>query len=117
MQGQGFLTKNGKTAIERSYGRLVAKGELTQAAADGYLAKVQTGELELAVDADLLVARQWSRICKSRGKSFKGWAASAMSDAYSFTTNTSSLPIKEIGKGLSRSLMGMHFFNPAPAMK
>ena len=34
-----------------------------------------------------------------------------------FTTNTSSLPIRAIGEGLSRPLIGMHFFNPAPVMK
>lgn len=32
-------------------------------------------------------------------------------------TNTSSLPIQTIGDGLSRPLIGMHFFNPAPVMK
>ena len=30
-----------------------------------------------------------------------------------FASNTSSLSITEIGKGLSRPLVGMHFFNPA----
>lgn len=34
-----------------------------------------------------------------------------------FATNTSSLPIQAIGEGLSRPLIGMHFFNPAPVMK
>jgi 3-hydroxybutyryl-CoA dehydrogenase len=34
-----------------------------------------------------------------------------------FATNTSSLSITEIGAGLDRPVVGMHFFNPAPAMK
>ncbi len=34
-----------------------------------------------------------------------------------FASNTSSLSITEIGKGLSRPLVGMHFFNPADRMK
>ena len=34
-----------------------------------------------------------------------------------FASNTSSLSITEIGKGLSRPLIGMHFFNPADRMK
>ena len=34
-----------------------------------------------------------------------------------FASNTSSLSITEIGKGLTRPLIGMHFFNPADRMK
>lgn len=34
-----------------------------------------------------------------------------------FATNTSSLPIQSIGRGIRRPLVGMHFFNPAPVMK
>ena len=34
-----------------------------------------------------------------------------------FATNTSSLSITEIGAGLDRPVIGMHFFNPAPVMK
>ncbi len=34
-----------------------------------------------------------------------------------FATNTSSLSLTEISKGMSRAVVGMHFFNPAPVMK
>ena len=34
-----------------------------------------------------------------------------------FATNTSSLSITEIGAGIDRPVIGMHFFNPAPVMK
>ncbi len=34
-----------------------------------------------------------------------------------FATNTSSLSITEIGAGLDRPMIGMHFFNPADRMK
>ena len=34
-----------------------------------------------------------------------------------FASNTSSLSITEIGKGINRPVVGMHFFNPAPVMK
>ena len=34
-----------------------------------------------------------------------------------FATNTSSLSITEMGNGLDRPLVGMHFFNPADRMK
>ena len=34
-----------------------------------------------------------------------------------FASNTSSLSITEIGAGLEKPVIGMHFFNPAPVMK
>ncbi len=34
-----------------------------------------------------------------------------------FATNTSSLSITELGRGLERPVIGMHFFNPAETMK
>ena len=34
-----------------------------------------------------------------------------------FASNTSSLSITEIGNGLNRPMIGMHFFNPADRMK
>ena len=34
-----------------------------------------------------------------------------------FASNTSSLSITEIGKGVNRPVVGMHFFNPADRMK
>ena len=38
-------------------------------------------------------------------------------DTCVFASNTSSLSITEIGNGLSRPMIGMHFFNPADRMK
>jgi 3-hydroxybutyryl-CoA dehydrogenase len=34
-----------------------------------------------------------------------------------FATNTSSISITELGIGISRPMVGMHFFNPVPSMK
>ena len=34
-----------------------------------------------------------------------------------FASNTSSLSITEIGSGIAKPIIGMHFFNPAPVMK
>ena len=46
----------------------------------------------------------------------RGKMEQAAADAI-FATNTSSLSITEIGAGLDRPMIGMHFFNPAPVMK
>lgn len=34
-----------------------------------------------------------------------------------FASNTSSLSVTEMSNGLSRPVIGMHFFNPAPVMQ
>lgn len=49
-------------------------------------------------------------------QTFKELAAICKADCV-FATNTSSLSITEIGAGLDRPVIGMHFFNPAPVMK
>ena len=49
-------------------------------------------------------------------QTFKELGAICKADCI-FATNTSSLSITEIGAGLDRPVIGMHFFNPAPVMK
>ncbi len=49
-------------------------------------------------------------------QTFKELQSICKADAM-FATNTSSLSITEIGAGLDRPVVGMHFFNPAPVMK
>ena len=49
-------------------------------------------------------------------KTFKELDAICKPEAI-FATNTSSLSITEIDKGIGRPVIGMHFFNPAPVMK
>ena len=49
-------------------------------------------------------------------QTFKELGAICKADCV-FATNTSSLSITEIGAGLDRPVIGMHFFNPAPVMK
>lgn len=53
---------------------------------------------------------------KLKKELFKDLQGICKADAI-FATNTSSLSITEIGQGLDRPVVGMHFFNPAPVMK
>lgn len=114
-KGRESSERNGKDALEKSLSRLVTKGKMEQARADRILEKIVIGPKSILHDADLIVEavsenleikqavfRELDGICKQKCV---------------FATNTSSLPIKAVGEGLSRPMIGMHFFNPAPVMK
>lgn len=107
-----------KVRIAKSLERSVAKGRLTAGAQDETLARITAaGSLEsfsgvdLAVEAvaeDLLVKQQLfatlDKVCRPGAV---------------LATTTSSLPVVSIARATSRpeDVIGMHFFNPAPAMK
>jgi 3-hydroxybutyryl-CoA dehydrogenase len=104
--------------LARSLDRSVAKGRLTQEQRDAALARVTAAgsldafaEVDLAVEAvaeDLAVKQQLfatlDKVCKPGAV---------------LATTTSSLPVIAIATSTSRpqDVIGMHFFNPAPAMK
>ncbi|WP_299538244.1 3-hydroxyacyl-CoA dehydrogenase family protein [uncultured Streptomyces sp.] len=107
-----------KARIAKSLDRSVAKGRMTGEARDGALARVTAAgsldafaEVDLAVEAvaeDLLVKQQLfgtlDKVCKPGAV---------------LATTTSSLPVVAVARATSRpqDVVGMHFFNPAPAMK
>ncbi|MFI6962890.1 3-hydroxyacyl-CoA dehydrogenase family protein [Streptomyces sp. NPDC050255] len=107
-----------KVRIAKSLERSVAKGRLTAGARDETLARITAaGSLDsfsgvdLAVEAvaeDLLVKQQLfatlDKVCRPGAV---------------LATTTSSLPVVSIARATSRpeDVIGMHFFNPAPAMK
>lgn len=105
----------GKNKIAAAFAKRVAKGKMCQEDADRILSKITTGVKDICGDCDLIVEaaienmeikkqtfRELDKICKPE---------------CIFTTNTSSLSITEIGAGIDRHVVGMHFFNPAPVMK
>ena len=106
---------NGKAKITKSLNRLVAKGKMDQAKADGILAKITTGTNEIVADCDLVVEAALEKMDVKKNL-FKDLSKICKPDTL-FATNTSSLSITEIGSGLDRPVCGMHFFNPAPVMK
>ncbi|MGW2281308.1 3-hydroxyacyl-CoA dehydrogenase family protein [Streptomyces sp. NPDC001770] len=107
-----------KGRIAKSLERSVAKGRLTSEARDETLARITPAgsldafaEVDLAVEAvaeDLLVKQQLfatlDKVCKPGAV---------------LATTTSSLPVVSVARATSRpqDVVGMHFFNPAPAMK
>ena len=100
----------GKAKIAKGFEKRVAKGKMEQAAADAILAKITTGTKEICGDCDLIIEAAIENMA------IKELQAICKADAM-FATNTSSLSITEIGAGLDRPVIGMHFFNPAPVMK
>ena len=106
---------NGKKKIAKGFEKRIAKGKLTQEAADAVLAKITTGVKTICTDCDLVVEAALENM-QIKKQTFKELQDICKADCI-FATNTSSLSITEIGAGLDRPVIGMHFFNPAPVMK
>ena len=106
---------NGKKKIAKGFEKRIAKGKMTQEAADANLSKITTGVKDICTDCDLVVEAALENM-EVKKQTFKELQAICKKDCM-FATNTSSLSITEIGAGLDRPVIGMHFFNPAPVMK
>lgn len=106
---------NGKNRIAKGLNKLVEKGKVTQEYADGILAKITTGVKDICTDADLVVEAALE-VMEVKQQTFKELQDIVPANCI-FATNTSSLSITEIGAGLDRAVIGMHFFNPANRMK
>ena len=106
---------NGKARIEKGLSKLVAKGKVAQEAADSILGKITTGTKDICTDAELIVEAALE-VMSVKQQTFKELQDIVPANCI-FATNTSSLSITEIGAGLDRPVIGMHFFNPANRMK
>ena len=106
---------NGKKKIAKGFEKRIAKGKMTQEAADAVLAKITTGVKTICTDCDLVVEAALENM-QIKKQTFKELQDICKADCI-FATNTSSLSITEIGAGLDRPVIDMHFFNPAPVMK
>ena len=106
---------NGKNKIAKGFEKRIAKGKMEQAEADAILGSITTGTKEICADCDLVIEAAIENM-EIKKQTFKELDEICKADAI-FATNTSSLSITEIGAGLKRPMIGMHFFNPAPVMK
>ncbi|MEU6755258.1 3-hydroxybutyryl-CoA dehydrogenase [Streptomyces sp. NPDC046685] len=107
-----------KAAIGKSLGRAVSKGRLTQDGAEQTLARITpAGSLDAFSDVDLAV----EAVAEDLGVKQELFAAldKVCKPGAVLATTTSSLPVIAIARVTSRpqDVIGMHFFNPAPAMK
>ena len=108
--------EGGKDKIAKGYARLVEKGKMTQEKVDGILNSITPGLKEdLCADCDLIVEAAFENM-EVKKTTFAELDKICKPECV-FASNTSSLSITEIGAGVNRPVIGMHFFNPAPVMK
>ena len=108
--------EGGKDKIVKGYAKLVEKGKLTQEQVDKITSSITPGLKEdICADCDLIVEAAFEDM-NVKQTTFKELDAICKADCV-FAPNTSSLSITEIGKGVNRPVVGMHFFNPADRMK
>lgn len=103
--------------IERSLGRQVAKEKRTQADADAILARISTTtELGGLRSCDLIIESVVEDL-PTKLAIFAELGGIAKDGAL-LATNTSTLPVIEMAAASGRpdAVVGIHFFNPAPAM-
>ncbi|MFF3389351.1 3-hydroxyacyl-CoA dehydrogenase family protein [Streptomyces sp. NPDC002669] len=107
-----------KARIAKSLERSVAKGRLTEGARDEALGRITAaGSLDAFADVDLAVEAVAEDLAVKQ-QLFRTMDKVCRPGAVLATT-TSSLPVVAIARATSRpqDVIGMHFFNPAPAMK
>ena len=114
-KGRASSEHTGKESIYAAFEKLIQKGKMKQDEENAFLSKIITGPIENAGYADILVEAVSERLETKRAVFKK--LDEICNEKTIFTTNTSSLPIQMLGEGLSRPLLGMHFFNPAPVMQ
>lgn len=108
---------NGKAMVKKGFDKRIAKGKMAQEDADRILAKIQCGLNEQATDPDLVVEAALE-VMQLKKDCFKQLQEEIVKNENCiYASNTSSLSITEIGAGLAKPIVGMHFFNPAPVMK
>lgn len=114
---QEFVDR-GLANIEKGLARRVEKGKMSQEEVDAILAKITTStSYDDAKDVDLIIEAATENE-KIKLDIFRQLDEIAKEDTI-LATNTSSLSITKIGAVTKRpdKVIGLHFFNPVPAMK
>jgi len=109
------FAEKGKSNIAAALDRLVKKGKLSQTEVDQILSRITPALKEELSDCDLIVEAAVENM-KLKKELFQELNTICKEDTL-FASNTSSLSLTELSNGLGRSVIGMHFFNPAPVMK
>ena len=105
-------------AIEKGLEKVVARGKMTADDAAALVARIRIAD-DLAGAADCqFVIEAVVEDAAAKQELFGQLNAICPRDTV-FATNTSSLSVRELGEagGRPQRFLGLHFFNPAPAMK
>lgn len=107
----------GKAYIETELNKAVSKGKLAADAVTGILQKLTCTTHIRDLQADLIIEAVVEKL-EVKQALFAELEANNGPETI-MATNTSSIPITQIARGLSRPerLVGIHFFNPAHLMK
>ena len=104
-----------KDALSKSLQKRVDKGKMTQEAKDALMSNILVEDRGASADADLVIECVKEDMDTKKAL-FKELDALCKPETI-FASNTSSLPITDMARGLKHPLIGMHFFNPVPSMK
>ena len=107
-----------KDKLAASLNKKVARGKMTQEAADDIMSRVLVEEVEAAADADLVIECVAENMATK--KELLGRLDALCKEDAIFASNTSGLSITEMAACIpqrSDKFIGCHFFNPAQIMK
>ncbi|MFD7507687.1 3-hydroxyacyl-CoA dehydrogenase family protein [Streptomyces sp. NPDC059850] len=107
-----------KARVAKSLARSVAKGRMTEAVRERALARITPADsLDAFADADLVVEAVAEDLAVKQ--ELFGVLDKVCKPGAVLATTTSSLPVIACARATSRpqDVIGLHFFNPAPAMK
>jgi len=117
VEGSEELVATGRGRVERSVGRAVERGKLDATAAQEALGRIDAAtDLEALAGVDLVIeAATEDRGAKA---AIFGRLGGMTRPEVVLASNTSSIPIRELGaaSGRAEKVIGMHFFNPPPVM-
>jgi 3-hydroxybutyryl-CoA dehydrogenase len=108
----------GRTAIERSLGKAVERGKLSEEDRAGLLSSIRgTTDIQEVGGSDLVIEAITEDLDAKLGV-FRTLDSITRDDVV-LATNTSSLPVVQMATATGRPdrVVGMHFFNPPPVMK
>ena len=107
--------QGGIDKIAKKLDKLVSREKMTAEKAAEIKGNLKAGSYEDLADCDLVVEAVLE-IMETKKELFTKLDDICKEDCI-FATNTSSLSVTEIAKGIKHNVIGMHFFNPVPAMK
>ena len=108
----------GIATVEKNLDKLIKKEKITEADKAEIMGRIQgSTDIEIIKDADLIIEAATEDM-EAKKALFKELDELCKPEAI-IATNTSALSITEIAAATNRpdKIIGMHFFNPVPAMK